>query len=156
MTEAKTDHAATPILDRQAPLPPPAAPPSAIPVVALLTLCLAVPVGIALWHPEVGRSLRSWFEVLLAPMVRGNWTPARILFTGLSCALAGWSIVVVHELGHLAGGLVVGFGFDSLAIGPLRFDRPFRVSWQRGPSRGPGDGPTCSRSRKTGEEPARS
>jgi Peptidase family M50 len=126
-------HAATPILDRQAPLPPPAAPPSAGPVVALLTLCLAVPVGIALWHPELGRSLRSWLWVLLAPMVRGDWTPTRILFTGLSCVVAAWSIVVVHELGHVAGGLVVGFRFDSLAIGLLRFDRPFRVSWQRGP-----------------------
>lgn len=42
----------------------------------------------------------------------------------------------MHELGHVTVGVWVGFRFNSLRIGPLRFDRPFRISLYRGKGTG--------------------
>jgi hypothetical protein len=42
-------------------------------------------------------------------------------------------MLAIHELGHVAAGLGVGFRLRSLRIGPLLFSRPFRISLYRGP-----------------------
>ena len=46
--------------------------------------------------------------------------------------------VAIHESGHVAAGMLVGFHFNSLRIGRIQFDRPFRISLYRG--RGTGSG----------------
>jgi len=46
--------------------------------------------------------------------------------------------VAVHELGHCLVGLWVGFSFNSLRIGRLQIDRPFRLSFYRGKGTGAG------------------
>jgi hypothetical protein len=52
---------------------------------------------------------------------------------GLSALAAFYLMLALHELGHVAAGLCVGFRCRSLRIGPLLFSRPFRVSLYRGP-----------------------
>jgi len=37
--------------------------------------------------------------------------------------------ILVHELGHVLGDLLVGFRFNYIRVGPLRVDRGGRVSW---------------------------
>lgn len=39
-------------------------------------------------------------------------------------------VILIHELGHLAAGLLVGDEFDCLRVGPLRFDRTRKVNWE--------------------------
>jgi hypothetical protein len=46
--------------------------------------------------------------------------------------------VAIHELGHCLVGLWVGFSFNSLRIGRLQIDRPFRLSFYRGKGTGAG------------------
>lgn len=39
--------------------------------------------------------------------------------------------VAIHEAAHVLVGVWVGFSFNSLRVGPLQFDRPFRISLYR-------------------------
>jgi hypothetical protein len=52
---------------------------------------------------------------------------------GVSVFAAFYLMLAVHELGHVVAGLGVGFRCRSLRVGPLLFNRPFRVSLYRGP-----------------------
>ncbi len=60
------------------------------------------------------------------------------LSTLLLGALAAFVALAVHELGHLLGGLLVGFRFSLYVIGPLKVERDatgrIRVGWNRTPS----------------------
>jgi hypothetical protein len=38
--------------------------------------------------------------------------------------------VLVHELGHLVGGLLIGFRFNYIRIGPLRIERSGKFNWR--------------------------
>ncbi len=52
--------------------------------------------------------------------------------------LAAWIALAVHECGHLAAGLLAGWRFDLLVIGPLRLAREsggrVRLGWNRDPA----------------------
>jgi hypothetical protein len=52
---------------------------------------------------------------------------------GLSSLGAVWLMLAVHELGHIAAGLCVGFRRRALRVGPLLINRPLRLSLYRGP-----------------------
>jgi hypothetical protein len=52
---------------------------------------------------------------------------------GLSSLGSFYLLLAVHELGHLAAGMCVGFRCRSLRVGPLLINRPLRVSLYRGP-----------------------
>src|SRR5262249_20122587 len=43
-----------------------------------------------------------------------------------------FTAVAIHEVAHAVVGVLVGFRFNSLRIGRLQFDRPFRLSLYRG------------------------
>jgi hypothetical protein len=85
------------------------------------------------WDPPFVRSLASWGSGHLAPVLAGHWTGTRVFFVGSSVAAALVAGVAVHEAGHLLGGLAAGFRFHSMAIGPIKLDRRFRISRHRGP-----------------------
>jgi len=37
--------------------------------------------------------------------------------------------ILIHELGHLVAGLLVGEQFDSIRVGPIQVNRTWKVSW---------------------------
>jgi len=37
--------------------------------------------------------------------------------------------ILIHELGHLVAGLLVGDRFDHIQVGPIQVSRPWKVSW---------------------------
>jgi hypothetical protein len=119
----------TPILDREAPLPGPSAPGGSRVVLGLCAaLCLAIAASLALWHPPFVESLHRGILTRLEGLFPGSWTFGRLLFVGLFSILIGFSITAIHELGHLAAGVGVGFGCSSMFLGPVQFNAPFRVS----------------------------
>ena len=60
------------------------------------------------------------------------------LWTLLCALLAGFVAVAIHETAHAVVGVLVGFRFNSLRIGRVQFDRPFRFSLYRGRGTGAG------------------
>jgi len=52
--------------------------------------------------------------------------------------LASLAPIAIHEMAHALVGVAAGFRFNSLRVGRLQFDRPFRFSLYRG--RGTGSG----------------
>src|SRR5689334_15565588 len=97
-----------------------------------------------------GFFLYSWRNVpIVHAVVRGTtaamngmfpheWTPLTVaLFFPLVLA-ATFAAVAIHEAAHAIVGVLAGFRFNSLRVGRLQFDRPFRISFYRG--RGTGSG----------------
>jgi hypothetical protein len=122
----------TPILDRDAPLPPRAAPGAALAVVLTVWL-VAVVIVAACWLLDWPPILRQWVLADFRPWLLDQWAEIGIIGVCVSAIAAFYLMVAIHELGHIAAGLCVGFRFRSLRIGPLLFSRPFRVSLYRGP-----------------------
>jgi hypothetical protein len=77
--------------------------------------------------------LRQWFLTDFRPWLLDQWTRIGIVGFGLSVLAAFYLMLAIHELGHVAAGLCVGFRCRSLRIGPLVFSHPFRVSFYWGP-----------------------
>jgi hypothetical protein len=128
-TESLAD--GTPILDREAPLPPRAVPGSG------LTLVLAVWSGIVLvvatgWVLNFPPILRRWVETILRPWFLDQLAGRGIIGLVLSALGAFYLMLATHELGHLIAGVCVGFRCRSFRVGPVLVDRPLRVSLYRG------------------------
>jgi hypothetical protein len=103
-----------------------------------LTVVLLVWLGAALvlatcWLLDRPPILRRWFLTDLRPWLLDQWTGMGIVGVGLSVLAAFYLMLAVHELGHVAAGLCVGFRCPSLRVGPLLFKTPFRVALYRGP-----------------------
>jgi hypothetical protein len=122
----------TPILNREAPLPPRTPPGSGL-VVVLIVWLGAVIIIVACWLLNRPPMLRHWFLTECRPWVLEQWQRIGILGVGISVLAAFYMMLAVHELGHVVAGLCVGFRFRSLRVGPLLFSRPFQVSLYRGP-----------------------
>jgi len=60
-----------------------------------------------------------------------------VLFFPLTFVTA-FAAIAIHEMAHALVGVMVGFRFNSLRIGRLQFDRPFRISLYRGRGTGAG------------------
>jgi hypothetical protein len=122
----------TPILDREAPLPPRKAPGSGMAV--LLSIWLGVVVILAacrlLDRPPI---LRLWIETDLLPWCSDQWERIGAVGVAVSVLAAFYLMLALHELGHVVAGLAVGFRLRSYRVGPFLFNRPFRVSLYRGP-----------------------
>jgi len=124
----------TPILDRQAPLPPLAAPGSGARLLIGLGIgsVIAISAAAAFWHPWSLSSVRQQLPAMLPELLAAHWTGARIASLGLMALLVAFASVAVHETGHVLGGLCAGFRFNSLRIGPLLIHPGFRISRYRG------------------------
>jgi len=100
----------------------------------LLTVWVgAVLVVAACWLLDRPPILRQWLLTDFRPWLLDQWAGLGIVGFGLSALAAFYLMLAVHELGHVAAGLCVGFRLRSLRVGPLLFSRPFRVSLYRGP-----------------------
>jgi hypothetical protein len=122
----------TPFLDREAPLPPRAAPGSGLtPVLAVWLGVIALIAACSLldWPPV----LRRWILTQARPWVLGEWARIGFVGFGLSVIAAFYLMLTIHELGHAVAGLCVGFRLRALRVGPLVFSGLFRVSLYRGP-----------------------
>jgi hypothetical protein len=122
----------TPILDRQAPLPPRVAPRSGMTVVVVvwLSVVLALAASLVLGRPPV---VRQWILTDLPQRFSGHWTGSRLIAEVVLILGVLFVMVAVHETGHVLGGLCAGFRFKSIRVGPVKFDRPFGLSFYRGP-----------------------
>jgi hypothetical protein len=103
-----------------------------------LNLVLAVWSGIVLivaagWLLDRPPILRRWFETVLRPWFLEQRAGMGIVGLVLSALAAFYLMLALHELGHLIAGLCVGFRCRSFRVGPVLVERPFRVSFYRGP-----------------------
>jgi hypothetical protein len=120
---AETPASSTPILDRLVPFPQPAAQESGIQIIPELciALCIALLATLAFWH-------RQWIRIEVDRMILDTWTSKSGIFLGLAMGLIGFSVIAIHELGHLIAGLCVGFCCRSLFLGPIQFKGILRIS----------------------------
>jgi hypothetical protein len=125
----------TPILDRLAPLPQPAAGGSVawITLAGWLGLGIGISATLAFWHPPWIRALWPWMRTRLEPMVAGPWTAATLVWAGVAAVGITAAVIAIHELGHVLAGIWAGFRIRSMRVGPLQIDRGFRIARYRGP-----------------------
>jgi hypothetical protein len=76
---------------------------------------------------------RHWFLTDLRPWYLDQWERIGVVGVAVSALAAYYLMIAIHELGHVAAGLCVGFRLRSYRVGPLLFSRTFRVSLYRGP-----------------------
>jgi hypothetical protein len=130
----------TPILDRQSPMPPPvkAAGGSARTILIWFLLAFGATILFSFWHPPLvsvaGRHMRVEVDQFLAG---GSLLPFLVLLP-LAVLATVYSAILIHELGHIVGGILVGFRFSSLRVSRIQIDRPFKVSLYRGKNAGAG------------------
>ena len=70
-----------------------------------------------------------------SPAVERGYGMVLFLFFLLAATFA---VIAIHELAHALAGVAVGFRFNSLRVGRLQFDRPFRITFYRGRGTGAG------------------
>jgi hypothetical protein len=93
-----------------------------------IALGVAIVALLVLRHPPFVESLQKWGLSQFEQLFPDPLTPARIVFIAVIGILIGFSVTAIHELGHLIVGVLVGFRCDSLFLGPLQFNNPFRLS----------------------------
>lgn len=121
----------TPILDRQAPLPAPArarteAGVGSVVVISLVWAGLIVAVQFLDLPFVFGAWVRAAVDFLFGP-----WSIVSFVVAVTSVLAAILAAIAVHELGHLVGGLAVGFQYHSVRIGPFQFDTRFALTLDR-------------------------
>jgi hypothetical protein len=77
--------------------------------------------------------LRHWFQTALRPWCLDQWERIGVLGVAGSVVAAFYLMLAIHEFGHVAAGLCVGFRVRSYRVGPLLVSSPFRLSLYRGP-----------------------
>jgi hypothetical protein len=126
----------TPILDRLAPLPKMASPGRAR-VIALgiwFGLVFVSTLTFTLWQPPFLQAVGKW----LGEVVPHGWNLANFFLLALQWLTMSYVAITIHELGHAIVGVCVGFHLNSVRVGLLQFDRPFRISRYRGRGTGAG------------------
>jgi hypothetical protein len=83
-------------------------------------------------------SAARWIGAVMRQMSPQEWSGATAVFFVFSLLAASFVAIAIHELAHALVGVAVGFRFNSLRIGRLQFDRPFRISLYRGRGTGAG------------------
>jgi hypothetical protein len=130
----------TPILDRQSPMPPPvkAAGSTALLTFIWIVLVFFATILFSFWHPPLVRLTARHMQLDLDGfLANGSLLPFLILLP-LAVLAAVYSAILIHELGHILGGILVGFRFSSLRVSRIQIDRPFKLSIYRGKSAGAG------------------
>lgn len=120
----------TPLLDHEAPLPPPVSQRSGSLTVITISIGLAVVIAavLAVSNPPLVRSLSWGILTDVEEMIDRHGVAVMFLIAAGSAGVSVFSIVMIHEGGHVVGGLLMGFRFHAMAIGPITFDRRFRLS----------------------------
>lgn len=90
------------------------------------------------WHPPFIRSGARWIVAAASRTIPSQWTITTFLLFCVLIQVATFAAVSLHESAHALAGVAAGFRFNSLRIGRLQFNRPFRISLYRG--RGTGSG----------------
>jgi len=90
------------------------------------------------WNPPFARSGARAIAAMMGPLDFRHWTGATPVLYFFALLAAMFTAVAIHEVAHAVAGVLVGLRFNSLRIGRLQFDRPFRVSLYRGKGTGAG------------------
>src|SRR5262245_60929864 len=111
----------TPILDCEEPLPPRVRSRSAYAVIVASWAVLAglIVIGLFVERPPFAK---PWILAV------EHASASALIGVGWAIIAASIAMVVVHELGHVLGGLAVGFRFRSLRVGPILVDHRGRLS----------------------------
>lgn len=115
---------ATPILDRELPLPRPQpweSPQAPVPKSPRNTVIGTIFVVLAVVSIVFLATSSQWIAHAKAPLFG-------ILYLVLTFLFALFMAIVIHELGHLTAGWCVGFRFLYVRFGPIEITPPFRVS----------------------------
>jgi len=87
---------------------------------------------LVVWKPPFVRSGARAIAAMVGQLDIGHWTVATPMLYFFALLAATFTAVAIHEVAHAVVGVLVGFRFNSLRIGRLQFDRPFRLSLYRG------------------------
>lgn len=87
----------------------------------------------ACWLLNWPAILRQWSLTDVRPWLLDQWERIGVVGVALSLLAAFYLMLAIHELGHVAAGVCVGFRVHSYRVGPLLISRPFRLSLHRGP-----------------------
>ncbi len=84
------------------------------------------------WDKQLGESLER--RVMTEFPQTSFWpgTGGQLIVLGFEVVMGFFVALAIHEAAHVLVGVWVGFSFNSLRIGRLQFDRPFRISIYRG------------------------
>jgi hypothetical protein len=99
----------------------------------LVVWCGVAVVAAVSWLLKDPPILHQWLLTDLPRWFLDQWAGLGVVGFGLSALAAFYLMLAVHELGHVAAGLFVGFRCRSLRVGPLLITHPFRASLYRGP-----------------------
>jgi hypothetical protein len=133
----------TPILDRLMPIPEikkVSTPRKYGLVTAIFAICFPlVFIGLMIWSP----TFLTVADKILGPVdtfmntqlnsISAGWGP---LIVAASPLFLLFTVIVVHEVGHLICGLSVGFQLTCVRFGPFRISPPFRISFKSEPKTG--------------------
>ena len=131
-TATQTIPGRTPILDREAPLPTRTAPGSGLTALMMVWFGVVLIVA-ACWLLNRPPVLHQWFLTDVRHWFLDQWERIGVLGVAVSALAAFYVMLAIHELGHVVVGLCVGFRLRSYRVGPLLVNRPFRLSFYRGP-----------------------
>ena len=123
--EEKAD--STPILDRLVPMPESRG-------MSLLRVGVELALSVLLvipffWRPPFMTTFLLWVaRNIKALMSNPNWAGVLVILTGFAIALMCLLAIAIHECGHLAAGLALGFRCRGFRFGRVNIDPGFRVS----------------------------
>jgi hypothetical protein len=131
---ATTGPGSTPILDRREPFPEAPRTPrgDAMLAAGVVVVSAAIAAYLVIVRPSFLQTRGGWVSALDATL-DGPWSGGRLLGALLQGVLVAFAVVAVHELGHVVGGWLAGYRFHAMAVGPVRVERPFRLSISREP-----------------------
>src|SRR5258708_18203058 len=119
-TAGESGTSPTPILHREAPLPPQVKAGSGQMLVVTVWASITVAIGasVMLGYPLIP----EWLLEAIKRGVVADWTGTQVVLLGASIFGAYFAMIALHEGGHALGGHLVGFRFQSLRGGPLVID----------------------------------
>jgi len=91
-----------------------------------------IALGVVNGHSLAVRFGWHWLGANMGQVIPVDFTLATLLLLILCMLAAGYLAKIVHESGHAVIGVLAGFHFNSLRVGRLQLDRPFRISLYRG------------------------
>ena len=121
----------TPCLDRDVPLPrPPRG--AMIPAFGAGIGTVVVLIAVAALQFDSSAELRDRVWTSVRELLPLPLAAPRLLLVAAESALVVVAPTIIHEFGHVLAGLLAGFRYEGLHLGPVVFERPFRISRYRG------------------------